>query len=103
MLTHREVRKDGTLSFEGRFFEVPFELSGKTICLLIDPHSGTILGIEDDQGKSLGMATPLNAIANLDRPRRKPKDKVTRAPAAPSREALNLVEIVHQQHYRIQE
>ena len=99
----RKVRKDGTLSFEGRFFEVPFELSGKTICLLIDPHSGTILGIEDDQGKSLGMATPLNAIANLDRPRRKPKDKVTRAPAAPSREALNLVEMVHQQHYRIQE
>lgn len=99
----RKVRKDGTLSFEGRFFEVPFELSGKTICLLVDPHSGTILGIEDDQGKSLGMATPLNAIANLDRPRRKPKDKVTRAPAAPSREALNLVEIVHQQHYRIQE
>lgn len=99
----RKVRKDGTVSFEGHCYEVPFELSGQTIWLLVDPHSSTILGIEDDQGKHLGMATPLNVIANLDRQRRKPQSQVTRPPSIPSRESLNLVELVHEKHYRVKE
>ena len=35
----RLVRKDGTVSYEGQRFEVPFELTGKTVTLVVDPHS----------------------------------------------------------------
>ena len=68
----RKVRKDGTVSYQGRDFEVPYELSGKTVQLVVDPHSGTAIGVEDADGHELGAATPLDAWANTHRRRRKP-------------------------------
>lgn len=68
----RKVRRDGTVSYQGRDFEVPFELSGKTVQLVVDPHGEKVVGIEDAEGKSLGAATPLDAIANAQRRRRRP-------------------------------
>jgi len=94
----RFVRKDGTVSYLGVRFEVPYELSGKTVRLVVDPHAARVVGVEDEAGKSLGQATALNPIANLKRVRRKPE------PAAmPSGERTgpNLVEIAHAKYHGV--
>jgi len=66
------VRKDGTVSYEGRFFEVPYELTGKTVWLVVDPHTHTAVGVEDEAGACLGAVTPLDALGQPHRLRRKP-------------------------------
>ena len=93
----RFVRKDGTVSYQGRRFEVPYELSGKTVRLVVDPHAGTVIGVEDEEGRSLGAATPLDAEANLHRRRRKPdpEDSSGQPPSGP-----NLVEWAYRQYHR---
>ena len=99
---HREkrfVRKDGTVSYQGQRFEVPYALSGQTIRLVVDPHTETVKGVEDDAGRSLGLATPLDRVANSARTRRKPA--ADPAPTPPS--GPNLVELAHQRHYRTRE
>jgi hypothetical protein len=58
--------------YQGRDFEVPFELSGKTVHLVVDPHEGKVVGVEDAEGNALGLATPLDTIANAQRRRRRP-------------------------------
>ncbi|WP_332397465.1 Mu transposase C-terminal domain-containing protein [Burkholderia ubonensis] len=37
----RHVRRDGTVSYQSRRFEVPYELTGQTVTLVVDPHAGT--------------------------------------------------------------
>ena len=78
----RLVRKDGTVSYLGQRFEVPYELSGKTVRLVVDPHAQRVVGVEDEAGASLGLATALDALANLSRVRRKPE--ATPTPSAPT-------------------
>jgi transposase InsO family protein len=92
----RRVRKDGTVSYQGKRFEVPFELSGKTVCLVVDPHTEGVVGVEDENGESIGLATALDALANLNRQRRKP-DPVEAGTT--DRSGPNLIELVHQQYY----
>ncbi|MCU0921355.1 MAG: DDE-type integrase/transposase/recombinase [Burkholderiaceae bacterium] len=94
----RLVRKDGTVSYLGQRFEVPFELAGRTVKLVVDPHAQRVVGVEDDAGVSLGQATVLDAIANNHRTRRKstPTD-----PSLGARQGANLVEIAHAQYHRI--
>ena len=89
------MRKDGTVSYLGKRFEVPYELSGKTVQLVVDPHAARVVGVEDDSGKSLGAATPLDAMANIKRTRRKPEPVA----AISARNGPNLVEMAHQQHH----
>jgi len=92
----RFVRKDGTVSYLGQRFEVPYELSGKTVRLVVDPHAGRVVGVEDEDGQSLGSATALDAIANIRRVRRKPEPATT--PGA-TRSGPNLVELAHAQYH----
>ena len=92
----RLVRKDGTVSYQGGRFEVPFELSGKTVCLVVDPHSGAVIEVEDEHGKGIGAATPLDALGNLDRQRNK-SDPTDAAPVSPS--GPNLIELTYRQYY----
>jgi len=68
----RKVRKDGTISYAGQTFEVAYELSGKTIVVVVDPHTVQPVNIENKKGKSLGDITPLDAIANNHRRRCRP-------------------------------
>jgi hypothetical protein len=68
----RKVRKDGTVSYEAQAFEVPYELTGQTVWLVVDPHIGKAVGVEDSDGASLGAATPIDRIANAHRRRRRP-------------------------------
>ena len=99
----RLVRKDGTVSYLGTRFEVPFELSGKTVRLVVDPHAQAVVGVENEKGESLGRATPLDALANLDRRRRKPDPADVAALSAMStgqRAGPNLVELAYQQYHR---
>jgi transposase InsO family protein len=76
----RLVRKDGTVSYEGQRFEVPFELIGKTVILVVDPHKQKVIGVESESGDSLGKATLLDPLANCRRKRRSavPSDSNTR-------------------------
>ena len=99
----RHVRKDGTLSYLGERFEVPYELAGKTVNLVVDPHAGSVVGVEDDDGQSLGMATKLDAIANVNRVRCKNKSGVATSGVATSGVATpgaaNLVELAYEQYH----
>ena len=65
----RKVRKDGAISYEGSRFEVPYELSGSTINVVVDPLVRQPVGIESKSGQSLGGITPLDAVANNQRRR----------------------------------
>jgi len=94
----RFVRKDGTVSYEGKRFEVPYELSGQTVQLVVDPHTEIVVGVENNEGESLGLATPLDALSNLQRERRKPKPVDDAAPAV-KRTGPNLVETALTQYY----
>jgi len=68
----RKVRKDGTVTFNAHVYEVPFELVGKTVILVVDPHADRALTVESKEGQSLGAVTPLDAQANTYRKRRRP-------------------------------
>ena len=93
----RKVRKDGTVSFEGRFFEVPYELTGEPIVLVVDPHTDQVLSVESPDGQALGAATPLDKQANGQRKRRRlqhsPPENPSGIVAGPT-----LVELALHQH-----
>ncbi|MCU0923861.1 MAG: integrase, partial [Burkholderiaceae bacterium] len=94
----RRARKDGTVSYLGQRFEVPFELAGRSIRLVVDPHAQRVVGVEDDSGNLLGPATALDTIANSHRRRHKstPADA-----AGGARQGANLVEIAHARYHGI--
>ena len=95
----RKVRKDGTVSYLGARFEVPYELSGKTVQLVVDPHAQQVVGVENDQGESIGQATPLDALANATRRRRTP----TPMTPPPAGTGPNLVELAYRQYHGLAE
>ena len=86
----RTVRKDGTVSFEGKLFEVPYELSGKTVLLVTDPHHNEAIKVESLSGEFLGMVTKLDPIANLNRKRIRPQKQQE---LLENRKAFNMVEL----------
>lgn len=94
----RFVRKDGTVFYEGKRFEVPYELSGQTVRLGVDPHTDIVVGVENAAGESLGAATLLDAVANSQRVRRKPKPFDATAQTTPST-GLNLIETAFEQYH----
>jgi putative transposase len=89
------------VSYQGRDFEVPYELSGKTVRLVVDPHLQQVVGVEDEDGNSRGAATPLDALANCQRRRRKPEaaNASTATNTTPAAAGPNLVELAFEQHY----
>lgn len=78
------MRKDGTISYEGQFFEVPYCLSQKTVIVVIEPHHKKALYIEDEQGKRIGEVTLLDLQANRNHKRARPEKSVTTPRSAPS-------------------
>ena len=93
----RLVRKDGTVSYLNQRFEVPYELAGKNVRLVVDPHAQAVVGVEDENGQSIGAATPLDAVANATRTRRKPQSPST--PILVQRTGPNLIELAYQQYH----
>ncbi|KWA81524.1 hypothetical protein WL29_28920 [Burkholderia ubonensis] len=86
-----------TVSYDGRVFEVPYELSGQQIVLVVDPHAGTVVRVQNRAGEPQGAATALDAIANSRRRRSKPPVEPPTAAPAPG---PNLIELAHRHHYR---
>lgn len=76
MFYHRErrkVRKDGTVQWEGKTYEVPHLHVQQTIILVIDPHLQKALYIESESGERLAAVTLLDKAANLQRKRQRPE------------------------------
>jgi len=95
----RQVRKDGTVSYQGQRFEVPYELAGQKVQLVVDPHTAQVISVEDSKGETLGRATPLDVLANSHRRRRQPA-----TPAAgrqPKSQGPNLVEMAYRQYHAL--
>lgn len=86
----RKIKKDGTLSFEGKLFEVPFEQVGQTVYLVVDPHTATPQYIESLTSEPLGSVYPLDKKANNNRVRQRPK-----AIAAPDTSSTSFVETLY--------
>jgi hypothetical protein len=96
----RLVRRDGTVAYQGHRFEVPYPLAGRTVRLVVDPHRSRVVGVEDAQGHTLGAATPLDAQANLDRPRARSTSPAPELHNAPTPSAgPNLVDQAVQHYY----
>ena len=68
----RRVRKDSTISYEGKVFDVPYELARKNITIVVEPHQQQALYIEDDEGKWIGDIVPVDLQANRRRKRAQP-------------------------------
>ena len=72
---HREkrlVRKNGTISWKGDYYEVDHQLVGDKVTLVFDPHTNKTIRIETELGEYLGTVTPLDLDANLNRSRQRP-------------------------------
>jgi len=93
----RKVRKDGTVAYRGQRFEVPYELSGRNVRLVVDPHAGRVIAVEDAQGKALGPATALDALANTQRKRRRPRPVAEQPEPGPR--GPNLVELAYRRYH----
>ena len=74
----RNVRKDGTVSWEGQVFEVHHNLVGEKVTLVIDPHAQTILRVETASGENLGSAHPIDRIQNTHRNRQRAHQEETK-------------------------
>jgi hypothetical protein len=53
--------------------------------------------VEDEDGKSLGAATPLDAVANVQRKRRKPRPAEAPSPRGTGED--NEVELAYRRYY----
>lgn len=91
----RHVRRDGTVSYLGERFEVPYVLAGQDVQLVVDPHAGRVVGVENAAGERIGDASPLDALANRDRKRHRPDAVVPEV----VRTGPNRVELAYRQHY----
>lgn len=80
----RKVRQDGTVAFLGTLFEVPYELSGQSVILVVDPHRYQAIAVENEDGKCLGPVTLLDAKANVHRKRCQPQPTPSAKPPTTS-------------------
>jgi transposase InsO family protein len=90
----RFVRKDGTVTWDGNYFEVPYETVGDTVYLVVNPHDQTAYRIESKDGKVLGAVTKQNQLANLNRKRQRPNTEA----ATIENNTTNMVDLMQQQH-----
>jgi hypothetical protein len=92
----RKVRKDGTVSFEGQRYEVPYELSGRRVELVVDPHLQRAVTVESSEGEPLGSVTPLNITANNTRRRQSCAISTGEQPATKPPSLFNAIEQAEQ-------
>lgn len=60
----RKVRKDSTISWQGSVYDVPYELTGKKIIVVVDPHQQKALFVENSDGENIGAVTLCDVQAN---------------------------------------
>lgn len=93
----RSVRKDATVSWEGKCYEVAHKYVGETIYLVVDPHTETAISIESESGDDYGPVFLLDKHANLNRKRQRPNS----LPKPTVKSALNSVELALKQQNEI--
>jgi len=81
----RRVKKDGSVSWEGKLYEVHHEQAGETITLVVDPHRHVAVRAETAFGDRLNIAV-LDPKANLNRKRQRPHAEFS--PKQPSSSAV---------------
>lgn len=91
----RTVRKDGTISWEGKDFEVHHNLVGEKVTIVVNPHIHTILRIESAFGDNLGPAHPIDRLKNTHRKRQRPHHQDNTSVPKNS-----MVEMIHQSYQR---
>lgn len=94
----RTVRKDGTVRFAGRFYEVAAELTGQRVQLRFDPrqpHAAPPSVFRDDT--FVCDSVPLDRVRNNSRPRR--HQLGTPDPASPPT-GLDPLELINREHYQ---
>lgn len=69
----RTIKKDATLSFDGKLFEVPFEFVGEQVYLVMDAPTSTPKYIESLDHQWLGPVHLLDKQANNERVRHRPQ------------------------------
>ena len=89
----RFVRKDGTVTWDGNRFEVPYEIVGDTVYLVINPHNHTAHRIESKDGVVLGAVTKLDQLANLNRKRQRPNTEAVTM----EDNSINMVDLLQEQ------
>ncbi len=95
----RKVRKDGTISWDGKLYEAAAELVDKKVKLVVDPHAKKAIRVESVFGDDLGAVVPLDKIANLHRRRHRPSHSIE----APLKQEENMVEIAYQERQQLLE
>lgn len=93
----RRVRKDGTVSWNGMFFEVSYNLTGEKVTLIVDPHANKVIRIESAFGDDLGPAVRLDLKRNLHRRRQRPHS----APDEAIKKGENAVDLAHREYNRL--
>jgi len=92
----RKVRRDGSVHWQSREYEVDYKLAGFTVELVIDPHEDKAIRVENKEGEILSTVVAMDRIANGNRTRRKPeKEKGSAVAAAPED---NMVEAALDKH-----
>ncbi len=97
----RKVRKDATVAYQGRCFEVPYELAGKTLQLVVDPHTQQAISLEDSDGNALGEVVALDVIANSHRRRHRPHAQAARPQT--QTQGPNLIEMAYRHYHALDE
>lgn len=93
----RKVRKDASIFWEGRVFEVEYKYANTKVILVVDPHTKKALKIESSNGEDLGPVVLLDKIANLNRKRNRPE----KTQNITTKQTDNMVEMAYQKHINI--
>jgi len=72
----RRVKKDASVSWEGRLYEIHHNLVGEDVTLIVDPHAHKVVRAETVFGDHISI-TPLDRQANARRKRQRPHDAFT--------------------------
>lgn len=79
----RKVRKDGSISYEGKVFEVSYLLANKTVWVVVEPYLKKALFVENEEGLRIGELVPqdLQANRNYKRHNNTENNDVQKAPS----------------------
>ncbi|QEP41799.1 integrase [Ectothiorhodospiraceae bacterium BW-2] len=91
----RKVRRDGAVSYEGVRYEVDYALSGKTVTLVVDPHTQTVKRVVDADGNPISSATLEDKLANTHRRRQRKSEAVAENHSS----GPSPVDLAAQRHY----
>ena len=67
---------------------------GEKVTLVVDPHTQTVLRVENSFGDNLGQAHPIDRIMNTHRKRQRPHHEETNT----TQRNESMVEMVHQEY-----